>query len=296
MERSSISRIIQRGGPMLPNFICPGVQKSATTTLFEILRQHPAIYLPSRKEVHFFDSDAAYQRGIRFYQSKYYPQTDAEIVGDITPNYIFSEECPSRIHRFLGSDIKLLFLLRDPVQRAYSHYWMNVRKGFERESFGETIRLEDKRCRESRRSRMVYSYTERGLYFRQIQRFLAYFPKDRMKFVLFEEFCADIPGTIREILVYLGVDPDVALNYFFESNPVSMPRHRLVNNLIYRWPTRKLLPGEFKNRIDRLNSVPFQKPPMAKETRDDLARIFADDINSLEEFLGRSLEGWRVNE
>ena len=106
-----------QGVDMLPNFICPGAQKSATTTLYEILKQHPDIYLPYKKELRFFSGDY-WDRGIDWYEQQYEDYDGEKIVGDISPNYMRKQKIAERIYTTLGPDIKLLFMLRNPADRG----------------------------------------------------------------------------------------------------------------------------------------------------------------------------------
>ena len=106
----------------LPNFMCLGAAKSGKTTLYDILKQHPDIYLPSFKEPHFFDIHDNYNNGIDWYMKNYYSKSNFKAIGDFTPSYFFEKEAPKRIYDALSKDIKFIVILRHPVDRAYSHY------------------------------------------------------------------------------------------------------------------------------------------------------------------------------
>jgi len=126
---------------MLPNLICPGAAKSGTTTLYDLLRQHPDVLMSSKKEANFFVQN--YQKGKEWYEKLYFSGwKDEKIIGDITPSYMSFKYVAKRIHDMLGNGIKFIFLLRNPVTRAYSHYWMTRRNGLENKSFEEALSLE----------------------------------------------------------------------------------------------------------------------------------------------------------
>ncbi|MFW6009458.1 MAG: sulfotransferase domain-containing protein [archaeon] len=131
---------------LLPNFICPGAQKAATTSLYNILKLHPDVFLPDIKEPQFFAVDKKYKNGLEWYEKKYYSNVSEEkIIGDISTGYMAIEHSAERIANDLGTNIKIIFLLRNPVDRAYSHYWMEKNKYFEVESFERALELEEER-------------------------------------------------------------------------------------------------------------------------------------------------------
>ena len=99
----------------LPNFMCLGAAKSGTTTLFDVLRQHPDVYIPAFKEPHFFDIPENYNNGIEWYERNYFRKADKRIIADFTPSYFFEKETPKRIFKGIGSEIKFVVLLRNPV-------------------------------------------------------------------------------------------------------------------------------------------------------------------------------------
>ena len=93
----------------LPNFMCIGASKSGTTTLYDILRQHPDIFIPSYKEPHFFDSPIVFERGVDWYENTYFRNVkNRKCIGDFTPSYLFEGKAPQRILRALGKDVKFI--------------------------------------------------------------------------------------------------------------------------------------------------------------------------------------------
>lgn len=199
---------------MLPNFICPGAQKSAITTLYDLLRQHPDVYLPDVKELHFFDNEENYSKGISWYEKEFFSEVKGEkVIGDITPIYMYLDYIPQRIYNALGENIKFIFMLRNPIDRAYSHYWMSYRRGYEKESFEKAIELEKDRIRIGNFEKINFSYVERGFYSNQIKRYIKYFPKKNMKFIIFEDFIKNIPQIMKEIFSFLEIEPICSINY-----------------------------------------------------------------------------------
>ncbi len=117
----------------LPNFLCVGAQKAGTTTLYEILKQHPDIFLPQNiKETKFFVYDEKYEKGVQWYQKEFFSEWNGQkAIGEVDPAMMFEEKSAQRIFDTLGNNVKLIFIFRNPVARAYSHYLMSQRKGAE---------------------------------------------------------------------------------------------------------------------------------------------------------------------
>ena len=125
----------------LPNFMCIGASKSGTTSLYDILKQHSDIFLPSFKEPHFFDIPLVYQNGIEWYKKTYFQSVKNEkCIGDFTPTYLFDEHAPERILNDLGVNMKFIIILRNPVDRAYSHYLHSKRDLHEHLSFEDALK------------------------------------------------------------------------------------------------------------------------------------------------------------
>lgn len=217
-------RALSRTRP-LPDFLVIGAQKSGSTTLYDYLVQHPDIRSALTKEVHFFDSN--HHRGENWYRSNFplavpgRPRT--WLTGEATPYYLLHPLAPARAAA-LVPEAKLLVTLRHPVDRAYSHYQHERAKGTEGLPFGEALAREAERiagpwarlCRgECRLAPEVqsYSYLARSRYDEQIARWLEHYPVDRLLAVAAEELFAEPATVMRRVFTFLGLDPDVPLDY-----------------------------------------------------------------------------------
>ena len=150
----------------LPNFLCVGAQKAGTTTLYDILKQHPEICLPVEKETHFFNKEARYLKGVTWWLKRCFSNYNNEkILGDITPEYLFFKKVPNRIFNTLGRDIKIIIIVRDPVARAYSQYLMSVTRGFEHLSFDDAIKIESTRIKDNKFNYNHFSYINRIIHY-----------------------------------------------------------------------------------------------------------------------------------
>ena len=202
-----------------PNFIVLGVMKGGTSSLYEYLAQHPKISPPSMKEINFFVLN--YDLGYRTYGNYFPRRSEMEsakkrMTFEASPSYIFHPLAAKRMHQHLP-DIKLVLLLRDPSERAFSHYKQGRRFGWEQADFEEAIQLEPERIR-GERERIIsnpdyysyryfhYSYAARGYYLEQIESFLRVYRRDQLLIVSSERFFRDTRTEFAKILDFLGLD------------------------------------------------------------------------------------------
>ena len=291
----------------LPNFLCVGTQKAGTSTLQDILVQHPDIFLPAIKETRFFRDDSEFAKGTEYYQNEFFSTVRGEkAVGEIDPDYMYFEHVPGRIHDCLDSHIRFIFLLRNPVDRAYSHYWMSYHRGYDREPFTRSIELEEDRIKLGFFERIQFSYIDRGHYAEQIERYLRFFPKENMLFLVFEEDFRDKSSretSIRRALEFLGVQ-HLELNVDIRSNPSSRPKYRLIRDIIYKRPAllrflaSVAVPSSQWRRqvaqlVDQKNRVEVRPPALRTELRQAIWRWhFKQDVIRLELLINRELKCW----
>lgn len=200
---------------MLPNFIIPGAQKCGTTSLYLDLKQHPEIRLSRSKEVWYFDRD--YHKGLPWYRSNF-PLWSAQklSIGDVTPSYLDHPKSAERI-KALIPNCRLIFILRDPVERAYSHYFHSRRLGVEPiESFEEAVELESKRlgnvCNELESGRLDYSceytywgYLSKGHYYKNLQKYFAIFNHDQILVLWSNEYDKNPELILNRIAEHLEI-------------------------------------------------------------------------------------------
>src|SRR5256884_6872717 len=172
------------------DFILAGAQKSGTTALHYFLSKHPNITMGDQQEIHFFDNDAMFVSGADYEQlHKHYPLLAlSKIAGDCSPSYIYYEPVAERLLKYKPK-IKLLILLRNPVDRAFAHWNMQRFKGREPLDFFDAVREERTRIAgaplaEARR----FAYVDRGFYGQQLARLFKFFPREQLKAVKFEDF------------------------------------------------------------------------------------------------------------
>jgi hypothetical protein len=247
-----------------------GAQKSGTTSLRRYLSQNPAILCAEPKELHYFDKE--YARGDSWYRAQFAWRTQAAAVrrktgvepavGEATPEYLFNPRVPARVRAF-DPDLRFVAVLRDPVERAYSQYQMQIRRRGETRTFEEVLALERIDVpREFERMRLDpayvtqggirHSYVTRGLYAEQLERWFSLFDREQFLVLTSVELGSDPTATLARVTAFLGVPACPLEDY---------PR---------------LSVGSYE--------------PMPEELRDQLARVFEPHNRRLEELLGRTFE------
>lgn len=188
-----------------------GVQKAGTTSLSNYLRVHPQLLAPSRKETHFFDNERIdwARPNYRALRALYPASADDRIPFDATPIYLFWPPSLARI-RAHNPAIKLIFLFRDPIERAWSHWRMEVRRDADTQSFSEAIRAGRNRLEGIAPldpAWRVYSYVERGFYATQLRRLFDLFPREQVLLLSSHDLESDHAGVLARIAAFLGIAP-----------------------------------------------------------------------------------------
>lgn len=204
---------------MIPEFIIVGTMKSGTSTLRHYVSQHPEIYMPSG-EVHFFYEEGRgnWQKGLQWYKSQFQEASPDQITGEKTTTYSYLPDTAERIHDILP-DVKLIWIFRDPIDRAYSNYWHAVCGGAEPLGFAEAVRREDERD-------IWKGYVRRSQYAEQVDRYLDHFDREQMHFCLFEDLKTEPESLLKQLFQFLDVDPRYSerLNQRARKNVTHIPR------------------------------------------------------------------------
>lgn len=275
----------------LPDFLVVGAQRAGTTWLDARLRTHPEIYLPERrKEVHFFD--LYFDRGVEWYEDFFPGPGDSatyRAIGEVTPKYLYAPEAPERIRSVLP-ECRIVAVLRDPVERAYSQYGLSIRDHGERRSFERYLWEES-------------DVFERGLYGRQLERYLERFPRERLHVDLFERMVAEEGVFLDELCGFLGVAPEAlprdeaaeaeAVNISYRP---AFPRARALVRRIGVWLRRHdedwIVEHAKRLGVNRLFGRREGLQPMSPETRRELRRRYEPDLRRLQRILDVDLTRW----
>lgn len=243
---------------MKVKFLIAGAQKSGTSALNRYLKKHPNLCMAKKKEVHFFDNETHFtQKPINYahYHSYFAPRLLKHLCGESTPNYMYWHNAPRRIWEY-NPKMKIIMILRNPIERAYSHWNMEYHNKREFLPFKEAIRTESQRTKEALPyQHRVYAYVDRGFYTDQIRRIWHYFPKEQTLFLKSEDLKMTPKNTIDQVCNFLNVP--------------------MLKNV-----TRQ-----------EVHATPYTTP-MPEADREYLKTVFKFEIKDLEEMLGWDCGAW----
>ena len=301
----------------LPNFLIIGAAKAGTNALYHYLRQHPQIYMSPWKEPKFFAFETEADLGFRAangrdapvnasvildqaeYEELFDDARDGELArGEASTHYLYVEKSPGRI-KTLIPDARLIAVLRNPVDRAFSSYQHLVRDDLEPLDFGAALDAEPQRIAEH--YAYLYRYTDMGFYSQQLDRYEKTFPENQLCVLLYDDLRSDPEETCRRIFSFLGVDEDFVPDMSGEYNRSGVPKnrvmHRLLNpsapmkrrlwNVTPRFARERLLDAQTK--IVNRN---LQRQTMPEHERDRLRGVFREEVGRLEARLDRDLSHW----
>ena len=241
------------------DFIIAGTQKGGTTALYEYFRLHQNICMADKKELHFFDEDRYFEKKNPNY-SKYHryfsPNDHSQVIGEATPIYMYWNKSIERIYVY-NPQIKLIIILRNPIDRAFSHWNMERDKGRESRTFLKAILDEDSKINSPNYSQnKILSYLDRGHYSQQIKNIYNYFNKNQLLILRSEDLRENLDNTLMNIAGFLSIPP---------FDPVY---HKEVNS----------------------RSYPYK---MRKEELTFLKNFYQEEFSSLENILGWDLSSWK---
>jgi hypothetical protein len=282
-----------------PNFIIAGAQKSGSTYIWSMLRQHPDIFFPEEKEINFFNTSSRSDFDIVEYAQLFDGAGDFQIKGEASPRYLFYSHVPKLMHE-LNSKLKLVFILRNPVLRAESHYLHNVRDGFESLSFEKAIEEEEFRIRKDEFSLRAYSYVGRGLYAKQIKEYFNYFAKEQVLLLKFEDFMKDKEKGFEKLHSFLGVSDFDYSEKQSTKNERKYIKYRWLNNITHNQFAKtcsKVLPRNtivsIKNAIKKMNQTQETQKITNKKTIAHIKKKTVSDVEELEGITGWDLSEWK---
>jgi len=270
--------------PPLPDLVIIGAAKAGTTSLARWLDDHPEVCVARAKELNFFSYDDVWRRGLDWYAAQF-GDTDARVRCDASPSYLPAPQAPERMQQHLPR-ARLVALLREPVDRAYAHYWWLRNWGAESRSFLDVVRTEldggltPLGCIDSSR------------YVDHLERYAERFPPEQMLVLGFDDLSREPEATFRTVCAFLAISETVPASVGTAYNPSAQIRSgrlwRLTGRLLGRsW--RDLPRG-----LDRLLVRYPERPPMEAEARDRLQEYFAPYNERLRAFWGRTEFPWET--
>lgn len=285
-----------------PNFFIVGAPKCGTTAMQDYLSQHPDIFMPKIKEIHYFGSDLRLEgpATLEDYLSLFKEATEEKRVGETSVWYLYSKLAAQEIKRF-NPQAQIIVMLRDPVDKIHSNHSYALYRGNEKiADLGAALDDEEDRRNNPHLSRGPLYRDSLG-YTEQVKRYVDIFGWDSLHVIIYDDLKNDVSGTYRGVLEFLGVRLDFEPEFrIINSN--KRPRSRALQNFILRPPQsikalgKSALPLPLRHRIigklNSLNARRESRPPMDPELRKRLREEFVPEVERLSEFLGRDLSHW----
>jgi len=301
---------------ILPNFFIVGAAKCGTASLYYYLREHPEIYMSPIKEPHFFSDDididkfsedykksllkdvgryvngpmdkiihAAHIRNLEQYCKLFKNVKNEKAIGEISNSYLYSKTAARNIKKMIPN-AKIIMVLRNPIERAFSHYLMDLHIGYSKEptfmrAIKKAMQSEEKSWGAGR------LYLELGLYYEQVKRYLEIFGSRTVKIILFERIKKDVSGVMREIFSFLDVYPFFEIVFHKRYNISLIPKYKLLNRLLWKIGAQ--------NFFARINNELFNKKrnvSLSNKERDFLRLYYKKDIMKLSDLINRDLSEW----
>lgn len=294
---------------IVPSLIIGGASKSGTTALYYYLKQHPGACVSEKKELHFFSRPFLEAMtagpGDKYILSEipnsfeqylsYYASANNRIAIDISPSYLFHYQSAMVLHE-LAPEAKVVFILRNPVDKAFSQYVHLLGAGRETLSFDAALAAEP--GRKAKGYSDMWLYRESGLYADALEYFFSVVGRSNVKVFYYEELLASPDVVLKEICGMVGLDTTFQFSPVHDVNRSGQPRSALVANLLAPNPFTFLLRRIIPMRIGRVvrkwlkDRNTGDKPSLSASSRDELTRYYASDIARVESLVGRA-SGWR---
>lgn len=298
----------------LPNFLLLGAAKSGTSSVWNYLKQHPQIFMSNPKEPNFFvfegtklppfsgpaPSEVLYQRLYQntitdweSYQALFDGVSDEIAIGEASVRYLYFPQAPEKIKKYIP-DVKMIVMLRNPVDRLYSHYVMNIRHLLEPLPLEEALKQEEERIQNN--WGWDWHYTRVGMYAQQIERYLNYFQPEQLKILFYDDFRQDPLGVMKDIYHYLGVNDSFVPNIERQKNQGYWPKNKSIHQFLYtsnnlKYFLEKILPRPAYQKLiqtlKKWNSGAI--PPLPSTLRKSLNDVFKEDIGGLQEIVKKEL-------
>ena len=286
---------------MRVDFFIVGAPKAGTTSLFHYLDEHPEIGMSSQKEPDYFSDKDIQDRGMYYGKNridtieKYhalFDDTNSKLKGEGSVSYLFYNNVPAKIKEY-NPNAKIIIMLRNPIDRAFSHYLMDYRLGVVSNTFEDIV---FKQSKHKHASLFYQQYIKVSEYTVQIERYLDFFSTENILVIDYEDFKEDVLGVVNKTFLFLGVNQGFAPDVIKKYNTFTMPKNYLIrfvySFVILRRLLTYIIPSVF---ISEIRSVLFKsnkKPILEDSTRDFLRKHFRNDINALSVLLKKDFSRW----
>jgi len=303
----------------LPNFLILGAAKSGTTSFMRYLMQHPQVFMcPIKTQFFYLGEDpaqirntedgwyhrASIKKNLADYQAQFDSVGSEKAIGETCDTYLSSQRAAQRIQQYIPM-AKLIAILRNPVDRAFSSFAHMLRDGYETLEFAEALIKEQIRVAEG--CAPIWQYRQRGYYYNQIKTYIDLFGKEQLKVFLYDDMHSDINKMLRQAFEFLSVDPNQQIDTSMRYNVSGAPRNKAVRaihdsltkpnrtkTLIKTIVPRKIIRSVSRSILHRFQMHAFEKPQMPAELRQSLTEDYREDILKLQDLIDRDLSEWIV--
>ena len=287
---------------MKVDFFIVGAPKAGTTSLYYYLNEHPEIEMSTKKETDFFSDSAIQKQGLYYAKNridtleKYhslFPAAQEKKYGEASVSYLFYEDVPEKIKAY-NSKGKIIIMLRNPVDRAFSHYLMDYRLGLISSTFEEVFESTSY----NKESRLFYQqYIELGLYFKQVKRYLDIFDSENIHIIFYQDLKKDIEIVMKEVYHFLEVDSNFKQKVEKKHNTFIIPKNNFIKIVYSFVGIRRLLKFFItENLVKKMQNIFFKKdkkPELSLKVRKKINKLFLHDITLLEGLLSKDLSVWK---
>ena len=283
------------------DFFIIGVPKAGTTSLYHYLNEHLEIEMSSQKEPDFFSNKSLQKQKLYYGKDridtieKYhslFKREDVILRGDASVSYLFYEDVPHRIISYNPS-AKIIIMLRNPIERAFSHYLMDYRLGLISENFETIIQ---KKSKHKNANLFYQQYIQVSEYAKQIKRYLEVFSGENIYFIDYEDFKNNTSDIVNSVFIFLGVNDNFQPSLREKHNTYSAPNNRIIRYtysfVAFRKMLANILPKKLTNTIRHLFFRSDKKPKLSESTRDFLKKYFESDVRELSELLNKDFTKW----
>jgi len=283
-----------------PNFFIVGAIRAGTTSLYEYLKQIPSIYMSAIKEPNYFtasiDEKQLFTRSIsseKKYLKLFTNVKNEKAIGDASPTYLWDPKSAELIHKKIP-EAKIIMILRNPIERAYSHYLMLLGRGVIKSSFEKIISDSENVPHNDFSGRVINA----GFYSEQIKRYFEIFPKNQVKILIFEEFVKSTKESVQNILDFLEVNDIPPNSIYTIYNQFTEPRGGISSSILKSGVIKKigkrLVPISIgESMIKNVLGKKSTKPKLSQKTYESLEYIYREDITKMEIILDRNLP-WSI--
>ena len=287
---------------MKVDFFIVGAPKAGTTSLYHYLAEHPQIEMSSQKEPDYFSDTAIQEQGMYYRKNridteeKYYSLFNVEsknvIFGEASVSYLFYKSVAGDIKKY-NANAKIIIILRNPIDRAFSHYLMDYRLGLVSDTFDEIV---NKTSNNNKVHLYYQQYIQISEYAKQIARYYQQFDEDKIMLIDYEDFKKDVGEIVKSVYTFLGINSEYKADINKKHNTFTMPKNNLIRYIYSFVFIRNMLTFLFpKSLVKSVRSILFKqnkKPKLSDETRKQLKQFFKEDIWELSQILNKDFSKW----